>query len=63
MRYLMLLPLLLCAACGELDTSAGASGFADSNIGEPGRRTGQITTDGRIILNRELPPGSPRRVW
>lgn len=54
MRALLLLTLL--AGCGALDTSTGASGFADTGLGDAGRSTGVITTDGRIVLDRELPP-------
>ena len=54
---LLALLLLLLAGCGAIDTSPGASGFADTNLGSAGRSTGVVTTDGRIILDRELPPG------
>lgn len=61
MRALMILFLL--AGCGSLDTSQGASGFPDSPITQGNQRSGQITTGGQIILNRDLPPDSPRRVF
>ncbi len=60
MRALAL--ILLLAACDAVDTSQGASGFPDTNIGSTGRYVGQITTGGQMILNRELPPGSTMRV-
>jgi hypothetical protein len=58
MRLLVLLPFLALAGCGAVDTSPGASGFADTNLGSAGRSTGVVTTDGRIILDREVPPGT-----
>ncbi|MCW8085902.1 hypothetical protein [Sabulicella glaciei] len=58
MRVLPLLLPLLLAACGGLDTRPGASGFPDTPYGRVGDRMGQITTDGTLILNRELVPGS-----
>lgn len=55
MRWLAL--ILLLSACDAVDTSAGSSGFPDTNIGSTGRYVGQITTGGQMILDRELPPG------
>lgn len=58
MRHaLLLLPLLVLAGCGALDTSPGASGFADTSTGRAGRTSGVITTGGQIVLDREQPPG------
>ena len=61
MRVLLLLPFLALVGCGAVDTSPGASGFADTNLGSAGRSTGVVTTDGRIILDREQPPGRAPR--
>jgi hypothetical protein len=57
MRCLMLLSVLALVGCGALDTSPGASGFADTALGSAGRSTGTITTGGQIVLDREQPPG------
>lgn len=62
MRWCIPLLALALAACGDLDTSPGASGFPDTAIGSTGRYVGQITTGGQMILNRELVPNSPRAV-
>ena len=63
MRHLLLLtllalPVLAVGGCGALDTSSGASGFADTGLGDAGRSFGVITTGGQIVLDREQPPGS-----
>ncbi|WP_424810616.1 hypothetical protein [Roseococcus sp. YIM B11640] len=60
MRILPLALLLALGACAGLDTSPGASGVPDIPIGPQNFTRGQITTGGQVILNRELPPGSPR---
>ena len=64
MRVLLFaLPLLL-AACGSIDTSPGASGVPDMPFGRPGNERGSQSTTGAITLDRELPPGDPRRsMW
>ena len=56
MRALPLMLLLALGACGELDTSPGASGVPDTPIGPMNFTRGQITTGGQVILDRELPP-------
>jgi len=57
-----LLPLLLLlGACGAVDTSRGASGVPDMPFGQPGFERGSQSTTGAVTLDRELPPGDPRR--
>ncbi|MDB5414420.1 MAG: hypothetical protein JWR10_2755 [Rubritepida sp.] len=57
MRYLPLaLLLLLPAACAGLDTRPGASGVPDTPLGRPDLRTGEITTGGQVIMDRDRPP-------
>jgi hypothetical protein len=61
MRTFMLLGFLLLAACGAVDTSPGVSGVPDIPFGRPGFERGSQTIGGQTILDRELPPGDPRR--
>ena len=62
MRVLILGCLLLLGACAAVDTSPGASGFPDMTLGQPGFQRGSQSISGQTILNRELPPGDPRRL-
>ena len=55
MRALPLMLVLALGACGQLDTSPGASGVPDIPIGELNFQRGQMTTSGQVIMNRELP--------
>ncbi|TCH98987.1 hypothetical protein EJV46_10575 [Roseococcus sp. SYP-B2431] len=55
-RVLSLTLALALGACGQLDTSPGASGVPDTPIGPMNFTRGQITTGGQVILDRELVP-------